>query len=123
MKKLIITAAALLPFTTIHADENAAGKAAYATCTACHGPDGKGIKAGPNQLAPTLEKSEIVTGDPDTFVKVILKGIVKEKDSKFLMAMAPLEAAYTDDQKLADVVNYVRTSFGNKASKITARRI
>ena len=33
--------------------------------------------------------------------------------------MAPLEAAYADDQKLADVMTYVRQSFGNEAGAVT----
>ena len=33
--------------------------------------------------------------------------------------MAPLEAVYADDQKLADVMTYVRQSFGNKAAAVT----
>jgi mono/diheme cytochrome c family protein len=34
--------------------------------------------------------------------------------------MAPLEAAFPDDEKLAAVMTYVRNSFGNSASVVTA---
>lgn len=121
MKSLLITSATLAISLAAHADD-AAGKVAYATCMACHGQDGKGMKAGENLMAPSLAGSKIATGDPATLIKVILKGIAKE-DNKYMMVMAPLEAAYEDDQKLADVVNYVRTSFGNSAEKVTAAQV
>lgn len=108
---------------TLSADADpAAGKNAYMTCMACHGADGKGMKAGTNLMAPSLAGSKLATGDAAVLIKIILKGIAKE-DAKYMMVMAPLEAAYPDDQKLADVVNYVRTSFGNKASAVTADEV
>lgn len=86
---------------------------------ACHGADGKGLKAGEKLMAPPLGGSKFVNGKPEVLAKIILKGIQKE-DQNYLGIMAPLEAAF-DDQKLADVMNYVRNSFGNKSeTKITA---
>jgi len=120
--KTLLTAATALALTLTSNADPAAGKNAYMTCMACHGADGKGVKAGANLMAPTLAGSKIVTGDTTTLVKIILKGIAKE-DQKYMMVMAPLEAAYPDDQKLSDVVNYVRTSFGNEASTVTADEI
>ena len=38
-------------------DVMALGKSTYATCAACHGPDGQGIQAGPAKMAPTLTSS------------------------------------------------------------------
>jgi len=91
------------------------GVASYALCTACHGPDGQGVKLGADMLmAPTLTNSKLITGDPEILARIILKGIKKE-DSKYAGVMAPLEAVY-DDAKLASVINYVRSSFENKAT-------
>ena len=56
----------------------ALGKITYATCAACHGPDGTGLKAGPALMAPSLVGSEMLLGDPDLSLLVILKGIAKE---------------------------------------------
>jgi mono/diheme cytochrome c family protein len=93
------------------------GQAAFPLCMACHGPDGKGVKAGPMTMAPSLVESKIAIGDPEIFAQVLLKGIKKE-GTEYLQVMAPLEAAL-DDKKLAAVMTYVRGSFGNKASAVT----
>lgn len=108
----------LVGFATMvaHADE-AAQKAAYTTCSACHNPDGTGLPVGDKKMAPPLVGSKIATGDPSVLALVILKGIKKE-GTDYIGIMAPLEAVY-DDQKLADVMTYVRTSLGNTAAAVT----
>lgn len=93
------------------------GQTNYATCAACHGPDGKGLKAGPALMAPPLAGSEVLLGDPDKPLLVVLKGIQKE-NMDFMGVMAPLGAAL-DDEKLAAVLTYVRNSFGNSAPPVT----
>lgn len=122
-----ITAAILLSLgLTLHssADEAAkaklmaAGKEAYVTCMACHGPDGNGVAAGPNKMAPALAGSALVNGDPSVFALLLLKGIAKE-NATYLGVMAPMEAMLPDDEKLAAVMTYVRNSFGNTAAVVT----
>lgn len=73
-------------------------------------------------MAPSLVNSKVVNGDPSVLALVILKGIKKE-GTEYMGVMAPLEAAYTDDKKLAAVMNYVRQSFGNKAAAVTAEDV
>ncbi len=96
------------------------GQAAYANCLACHGADGKGMKAGPMSMAPALAGSEILLGDPDAPLLVVLKGIAKETND-YLGIMAPLAAAL-DDEKLAAVLTYARNSFGNSAPAVTVEQ-
>jgi len=119
IKKLLLTPL-LLGFATIavNADE-AAGKAAYMLCSACHNADGTGLPVGDKKMAPSLVASKVVTGDPSVFALVVLKGIKKE-GTEHIGMMAPLEAVYAEDQKLADVLTFVRSSFGNKAAAVTA---
>ncbi len=116
MKKTILTtiAASIAALAFVHAD----GKAAYMTCSACHGADGKGMPIGAKKMAPTLAGSAVVTGDASVLALTILKGIKKE-GAEFIGIMAPLEAIYADDQKLADVMTFVRQSFGNEAAAVT----
>ncbi|MEM7602211.1 MAG: cytochrome c [Verrucomicrobiota bacterium] len=95
----------------------AAGKAAYATCAACHGPDGQGLKAGPMLMAPSLIGSEILLGDPDAALLTILKGIAKE-NMDYMGMMASL-AAGLNDEKLAGVLTYTRNTWGNSAPAVT----
>lgn len=117
MKKVIIVPVLLgLAMFSAQADE-AAGKMAYITCSACHNADGQGLPLGDKKMAPSLTGSKVVTGDPAVLALVILKGIKKE-GTEYMGMMAPLEMAY-DDQKLADVMTYVRQSFDNEAGAVT----
>ncbi|MCG8601613.1 MAG: cytochrome c [Verrucomicrobiales bacterium] len=98
----------------------ALGKTTYATCAACHGPDGTGLKAGPALMAPSLVGSEMLLGDPDLPLLVVLKGIAKE-NMDFMGMMAPL-AAGLDDEKLAAVLTYTRNEWGNSAPAVTVEQ-
>lgn len=93
------------------------GQAAYSNCMACHGGDGKGLKAGPMSMAPALAGSELLLDEPDKSLLVVLKGIAKETND-FMGVMAPLAAAL-DDEKLAAVLTYCRNSFGNSGAAVT----
>ena len=98
----------------------ALGKASYAMCAACHGPDGAGIKVGPALMAPSLIGSKILLGDPDLSLLVTLKGIAKE-NMDYMGMMASL-AAGLDDQKLAAVLTYTRNEWGNSAPPVTVEQ-
>lgn len=103
------------------ADAMALGKTSYALCAACHGPDGKGLQAGPALMAPSLVGSELLLdANPDKALLVVLKGIAKE-NMNYMGVMAPL-AAGLDDQKLAAVLTYVRNEWGNSASPVTTEQ-
>ncbi len=98
----------------------ALGKTAYATCAACHGPDGQGLQVGPAKMAPSMTGSELLLGDPDGPLLVVLKGIAKE-NMDYMGMMAPLAAAL-DDEKLAAVLTYTRNSWGNSAPAVTVEQ-
>lgn len=98
----------------------AAGKAAYMMCAACHGADGAGLKAGPMLMAPSLIGSELLLGDADAALLIILKGIAKE-NMDYMGMMASL-AAGLDDKKLAGVLTYTRNEWGNSAPEITVEQ-
>jgi len=98
----------------------ALGKASYAMCAACHGPDGAGIKVGTFLMAPSLVGSKILLGDPDLSLLVTLKGIAKE-NMDYMGMMASL-AAGLDDQKMAAVLTYTRNEWGNSAPPVTVEQ-
>ena len=102
-----------------HAD---AGKAAYVTCSTCHSADGQGLAIGDKKMAPSLTGSKIINGDPSVLALVILKGVKKE-GTQYMGMMAPLELVYKDDQKLADLLTYIRSSFGNNAPAVTVEEV
>ncbi|MEK7950621.1 c-type cytochrome [Luteolibacter soli] len=96
------------------------GKTTFMTCSACHGPDAKGMAIPPDmKMAPSLVDSKIVVGEPAAFALAVLKGIQKDPtNTKIIGMMAPLEASL-DDEKLAAVMTYLRNSFDHNASVVT----
>jgi mono/diheme cytochrome c family protein len=83
-------------------------------------PDGTGV---PN-LNPPLAKSSWVTGDKKRLINVVLKGLDQqvEIDGEYYSnVMAPHD--FLKDQEVADVLTYIRNSFGNKASLLTAAEV
>jgi mono/diheme cytochrome c family protein len=98
----------------------AAGKAIYMqSCVTCHQVDGGGV----GNLNPPLIKTAYVLGDKTRLINVILKGMSqKEVDGeKYSNAMPPL--TYLSNKQIADVLTYVRSSFGNKASAVTEAEV
>jgi cytochrome c553 len=91
----------------------ALGRTTYQLCVACHGPDGKGMKAGPLVMAPALQESAFVKGNHlGLLTAIILKGIHKE-DTKYVQAMLPLEAALNDEQ-IAALIAHVTKEYGGQ---------
>jgi len=85
------------------------GKTQYAAlCAACHQPMGQGLAG----LAPPLQYSKWVLGDPRILARIVLCGKVTES-----LSMPPWKAALTD-QQLAAVLTFVRRSWGHEASPV-----
>ncbi|MDF1741092.1 MAG: PA14 domain-containing protein [Verrucomicrobiales bacterium] len=98
------------------------GKATFQTCVACHGPDGKGIKAGDLLMAPSLYDSVFVKENhPELLTGIILKGILKE-DNKYIQAMLALEAALNDEQ-IAALIAYVTKEYGGKRRSVKPNQV
>ena len=103
------------------------GKKIYETlCTACHGPDGKGVLAGDKYLAPALGKSEWFKrgGNVDILGRILLKGQTGPIDgvSYGEGLMIPLEQTYTDEQ-LASVLNFIGQRWHRWSQPVTAEAI
>lgn len=94
----------------------AAGKKVYTLyCLTCHQADGGGV---PN-MNPPLTKTSYVLGDKNKIIQIVLKGFnenVEINGDTYTNVMPP-QATLTD-QEVADVLTYVRNSFGNKAAAI-----
>lgn len=97
------------------------GKEVYTNlCLACHQADGSGV---PN-LNPPLIKTQWVLGNKNPLIEMVLKGSqgkVEIDGEKFHNTMPAL--SYLTDQQIADVLTYVRNSFGNKASLVTPAEV
>ena len=96
------------------------GKQVYLQqCLACHQVDASGV---PN-MNPPLIKTKQVLGDKTALIKIVLNGLkgVDIDGDTYNGVMAP----HPDltDQEIADVLTYVRNSFGNKATAVTAAQV
>src|SRR2546423_15049564 len=93
-----------------------------ANCQTCHQANGLGV---PGQYPP-LAGSEFTTGGLKRPGMIVLKGLqgpVTVKGQKFGSAvMQPWDKTLTD-QKIADVLTYERSEWGNSASPVTAEQI
>jgi mono/diheme cytochrome c family protein len=99
----------------------ARGKIVYKQiCVSCHMADGVGFQ----QMNPPLIKTSYVLGNKATLIKIVLNGFKEDVEingEKYTNNMTP----HSDlkDQEIADVLTYVRNSFGNKASAVTATEV
>ena len=89
-------------------------------CLGCHQADGSGVP----RLNPPLAKTAYVTGDKKQLIKIILNGLdteIEVNGEVYNNVMAPHD--FLKDQEIADVLTYVRNSFGNKAALITPAEV
>ena len=95
------------------------GKPIYeAQCLSCHMPEGEGLEG----VFPPLAKSPHLASK-EKLVKTILqgmRGIIVVEGKEYNGEMAGLSLT---DQETADVINYIRNSFGNKAPSVQPKEI
>jgi mono/diheme cytochrome c family protein len=75
-------------------------------------------------MNPPLIKTKWILGDKTKLIQVVLKGMKGETEingDSYHNVMAP-HGDLTDVQ-IADVLTYVRNSFGNKASAVTPAQV
>jgi glucose/arabinose dehydrogenase/mono/diheme cytochrome c family protein len=91
-------------------------------CFACHGTDGRGAPAPGAEgrtLAPSLVGSPRVLGDERAAIAILLHGLQGEVDGvDYGAPMVPM-SSYSDAE-LANVLTYIRNSFGNRAPAVGA---
>jgi mono/diheme cytochrome c family protein len=92
-----------------------------ATCGVCHQPTGMGV---PGQFPP-LVGSEWANGSPNRLIRIPLVGLVGPitiKGQPWNASMASLGGTLNDED-LALILTYVRSSWGNKASEVTPAQV
>ncbi|WEA01882.1 c-type cytochrome [Mucilaginibacter sp. SJ] len=97
------------------------GKAIYINhCLTCHQADGGGV---PN-MNPPLIKTSYITGSHEQLIKVLLNGFSEnvDIDGESYSNVMPAHD-FLKDREIADVLTYVRKSFGNKSSAITEAQV
>jgi nitrite reductase (NO-forming) len=97
------------------------GKEVYTTyCMSCHMTDGAGT-----DIYPPVAKTDYLKKPANHLINIVIKGQSGEitVNKKTYNALMP-EQAYLSDEQVADVLNYIRNSMGNKnTTAITPQQV
>jgi mono/diheme cytochrome c family protein len=94
------------------------GKAVFTQyCLVCHQADGSGVPG----MHPPLGPGSWVGRDPKELVAVLIKGLngKVEVNGEVYNSFMPSQAQLTDEE-MADVLSYIRSSFGNNYGPVDA---
>jgi mono/diheme cytochrome c family protein len=99
-----------------------AGAKIYAhACISCHEADGSGA---PRIYPPLPGNSLLQSADPASTLRIILDGAQTVTTPRAPnTGSMPAYAKQFSDQEIADVTNYVRNSWGNAGSAVTAEQV
>ncbi|MEO9894470.1 cytochrome c, partial [Aurantibacter sp.] len=92
----------------------------YQYCSACHQTNGKGASG----RFPPLVNTDWVLGDSNRLIKVLLRGMEGslEINGEVFNGVMP-QHSFLKDKEVAQILTYIRSNFGNSASKITAKQV
>jgi len=112
-------------------EQMSAGKEVYTKigqggggCVTCHQPTGLGVPL----AFPPLAASDWVKGDKDRLIKISLYGLMGEIEVNGLkyngvMAAPGYPPGSLTDQQVADVLTFIRNSWGNSASAVSPSEV
>lgn len=98
-----------------------AGKQGYATCAGCHQGSGLGTPG----VYPPLVGSEFVLNGTERMAQIILNGLsgpITVKGQGFAGEM-PAQKALLNDEKIAQIMSYVRYEWGNGIEEIVTKEM
>jgi mono/diheme cytochrome c family protein len=89
-------------------------------CASCHQSNGGGV---PGMYPPIIE-TEMVNGDKQELIKIIIHGMSGEIEVKgeIYNDVMPSHSHLTDKQ-IADLLTYIRGNFGNSSGAITEEEV
>jgi glucose/arabinose dehydrogenase/mono/diheme cytochrome c family protein len=92
----------------------------YTYCSTCHQKDGQGATG----RFPPLNGTEWVVGDKERLINVVLKGMEGsiEVNGEVYNGVMP-QHSFLSDEEVADVLTYIRASFGNNAGAISKEEV
>lgn len=110
---------------TVEAAEPAAMKAGEAiymdACSACHGRDGGGVEGMFGRLDGSAKAN---SADPITLIRIVLEGARSQPSDRYPSPISmPAFDWKLSDQEVADVLTYVRQSWGNSAASVAAEEV
>ncbi len=100
------------------------GETIYSSlCFSCHGADGKGTKLGDGSLlAPGFAKTETITGHDSLAINVVLHGL-RGPINGITYPGEMIAMQSNGDKWIADVLSYIRNSFGNSEGFISEAQV
>ena len=102
------------------AEKQHPGESVYkAYCATCHQPNGKGVPGMYPPLTPN-----VYIENKDSVIYVVLTGMqgkIEVNGEIYNNFMAP--HGHLSDRELAEVISYVRSSFGNNLDPVTAEEV
>ncbi|MFD1803218.1 c-type cytochrome [Mixta tenebrionis] len=98
-----------------------AGRQTYAMyCSTCHGAKGEGV---PNVI-PALSGNTALTADnPLTALRVVLDGAQTPVTAEHMAQTMPGYGWTLSDRQAADLMSYLRGSWGNQAAPVTVQQV
>ncbi|MEQ9455132.1 MAG: cytochrome c [Phycisphaeraceae bacterium] len=90
-----------------------------ANCAGCHGQDGGGMNGG----FPVLKGNQTVVGDPTLLIRMTLHGVgagPRALPGSGAYGSIMPGISFLSDEEVTAVVSYVRQSWGNQASIVSA---
>ncbi|MDZ7605698.1 MAG: cytochrome c [Cyclobacteriaceae bacterium] len=97
------------------------GKLVYMQfCLPCHMAKGEGVPG----LYPPLNQTEIIAGDEERIIEIVLKGLegpFTVKGEYYNNVMTKLD--FLTDQQVAEVLSYVRSNFGNTYAPVSMEKV
>jgi mono/diheme cytochrome c family protein len=90
-------------------------------CSACHRSDGQGA----SRTFPSLaHSSSVAAGDPTSLIRIVLKGSAMPHTAEAPSELGmPALGWRLGDDKVAEVLSFVRRSWGNQAAPVTAKAV
>jgi sulfur oxidation c-type cytochrome SoxX len=99
------------------ADHSPGALGYVAQCAPCHRMNGKGTP----RLFPTLAGNSVVAADnPSSLIQITLAGGAMARTPADKTRPSMPELAKLDDRTVADILTFIRTSWGNKGSPVSA---
>lgn len=91
-------------------------------CAPCHQESGLGV---PNQFPPLAGSEWVNTPGASRLTRLVQTGVagpIKVKGTDWNLVMPPMGATLSDEE-LAAVLTYIRSTWGNKAPKVTPAQV
>lgn len=102
------------------ADAHPGYKVYASVCLACHMANGTGVPG----MYPPLAKTEWINGDKERLIRITIQGLsgkIEVNGITYNNIMPP--NSHLSNQEIADVLTYIRQSFGNDADEVTVEEV